>query len=212
MDTNFDLDEILDKLGKIPKIARLGVVMALLVGTGIAYWLVSYQPRQAEVTQLHASAQELQRKLNNVRAVASNLDEFQQEVAELERELEKALKQLPDGKQFEDLLQDISTAGKQVGVQIKSIQRDLEIPHDFYAEVPFQIELEGQYHDLARFFERVGRLPRIVNIGELEIRVSEESRRGTHLKVEGTATTFRFLSDEDRTAGTDRADGLGRRA
>ena len=67
---------------------------------------------------------------------------------------------------------------------------------DFYAEVPFNLELEGTYHDLARFFEMVATLPRIVNVGALEIDVQDEARTATRLKVSGEATTFRFLSGE----------------
>ena len=74
---------------------------------------------------------------------------FGGEIERLERELEIALKQLPNRKQFEDLLQDITTAGKKVGVTIKSIERTEEIEHDFYAEVPFLIALEGSYHNIA---------------------------------------------------------------
>lgn len=211
MEMNFDLDEQIDKLAKVPKPIRLGAVVAVLLLVAGGYYLLSFQPKRQHVGELRASAQQLQRQLNNVRAVATNVGAFEQEVAGLERDLAKALKQLPDSKQFEDLLQDISTAGKQVGVQIKSIQREPEVPHDFYAEVPFRIELEGGYHDLARFFERVGRLPRIVNIGRLEVKVGSEGRRGTNLKIDGTATTFRFLSDEDRSASTaPRRESLGR--
>lgn len=198
MDFNFEFDEQIEKLAKVPKPIRLAVVSALLCAVAAGYWFVSYQPRADEVTMLLANAQQLQRKLNNVRAVASNVGAFEQEVAGLERDLQKALKQLPNGKQFEDLLRDISTAGKQVGVRIKSIQREPEIPHDFYAEVPFRIEIEGTYHDLARFFERVGQLPRIVNMGALEVAVQTENRRGTNLRIVGTATTFRFLGESDR--------------
>jgi type IV pilus assembly protein PilO len=172
----------------------------VLVAVAAGYWFFSYQPKAAEVEMLRANAQQLQRKLSNIRAVATNVNEFEQEVAELERELEQALKQLPDGKQFEDLLRDISTAGKQVGVSIKSLSREPEVPHDFYAEVPFRIVIEGNYHDLARFFERVGRLPRIVNVGALRVNVAKEGRTGTMLRVEGTATTFRFLSEVPRSA------------
>ena len=112
-----------------------------------------------------------------------------------------ARRRLPESKQFEDLLSDITTAGKKVGVRIKSIERQSEIPHDFYAEVPFRVELDGSYHDLARFFERIGRLPRIVNVGELDIRVDKEYRESTNLRVQGTATTFRFLASGDGQGG-----------
>ena len=194
MELNFDFDEQIEKLAKIPKPIRLLSVSAVLVAVAGAYWFMSYQPKAAEVTMLRDSSKELQRKLNNVRAVAGNLGEFEQEVADLERRLERALRQLPDSKQFEDLLRDISTAGKQVGITIKSIQREPEIPHDFYAEVPFRIEIEGSYHDLARFFERVGHLPRIVNVGALNVEHGGAGAGGPWLRVQGTATTYRFLS------------------
>ncbi len=194
LELNVDFDEKLEQLAKIPKPIRMAVVIALLVGIGVGYWFLSYQPLKAEARELVVQSQELQRKLNNARSVADNVPGFEAEVASLERDLTLALKQLPNRKQFEDLLQDISTAGKKVGVRIKSIDRDREVPKDFYAEVPFMIELEGAYHDLARFFEMVASLPRIVNIGGLEITVAKESRKSTVLKVTGRATTFRFLS------------------
>lgn len=196
LELNVDFDEKLAQLAKIPKTIRLAVVCGVLVAIIVAYWFMSYQPVQEQRRELVSRAQELQRELNNARAVASNLPEFESEIAELERDLDLALKQLPNRKQFEDLLQDISTAGKKVGVTIKSIDRDKEVRRDFYAEVPFKLELEGTYHDLARFFEMVANLPRIVNVGGLNIDVASENQQATRLKVTGRATTFRFLSDE----------------
>ena len=197
LELDVDFDEKLEQLAKVPKSIRLAVVSVLLVAISAGYWFFSYQPAQVERTALVARSQELQRNLNNARAVANNVDAFEAEVAGLERDLDLALKQLPNRKQFEDLLQDISTAGKKVGVTIKSIDRDKEIPRDFYAEVPFEIQLEGSYHDLARFFEMVASLPRIVNMGGLNIKVGTETRQSTLLKVTGMATTFRFLSEEE---------------
>ena len=82
---------------------------------------------------------------------------------------------------------------------MKSIERSSEVAHDFYAEVPFSLELEGSYHNIAMFFERVAKLPRIVNIGAMTIEVSGDLAGQTILKVEGNATTFRFLnSDSDQ--------------
>lgn len=196
LELNVDFDEKLEQLAKVPKPIRLAVVSAVLVAIAAGYWFMSYQPAQESRRAMIARSQELQRSLNNARSIANNVASFEVEVADLERDLDLALKQLPNRKQFEDLLQDISTAGKKVGVTIKSIDRDKEVRRDFYAEVPFKIELEGSYHDLARFFEMVASLPRIVNMGGLDIKVATESRQSTRLKVIGMATTFRFLSDE----------------
>jgi type IV pilus assembly protein PilO len=196
LELNIDFDEKLEQLGKVPKPIRLAVVSAVLVAIAAGYWFLSYQPARQKHESMMTQAQALQRNLNNARSVANNVSGFEAEVAGLERDLDLALKQLPNRKQFEDLLQDISTAGKKVGVTIKSIDRDAEVRRDFYAEVPFKIEIEGTYHDLARFFEMVSSLPRIVNVAGLNIKVVQESRQSTLLKVTGLATTFRFLSDE----------------
>ena len=196
---SIDFDEQLEKLGKVPRAARYGAVAAILALVAAGYYFFSYQDTAANLAAMRGRAQELQRKLTNVRAVANNVGEFEQEVATLERELEIALKQLPNRKQFEDLLQDITTAGKKVGVTIKSIERTNEVAHDFYAEVPFSLELQGTYHNLAMFFERVAKLPRIVNIGSMRIQTAMRGDN-TELRVEGTATTFRFLAEEADSA------------
>ena len=92
MEMKFDIEEQLQILAKVPKAARWGAVAAILVCVAAAYYFTSYAPKSGEVTQLNSQAQQLQRKLNNVRAVATNLGAFEQEVADLERDLEKALK------------------------------------------------------------------------------------------------------------------------
>lgn len=182
------------RLMGLPGVVRFaGIVLVLLAIAG-GYYGFWYSPARAEVDALNEQGRELQRQLANVRVVTRNLAEFEREVAALEEEFKSALSQLPNRKQFEDLLQDITTAGKKVGVQIKSIERLPEVQKDFYAEVPFQLELEGSYHGLAMFFERLARLPRIVNMGTLKIETVDESGDGATLRVRGEATTYRFLA------------------
>jgi type IV pilus assembly protein PilO len=196
MELGFDLNEQIDRLGKISRTIRLGVVSLLLIGVGVAYWHFIYQEKVVRVVALEASNQELQRKLSNIRAVVANLPAFEEELKSLEVQLKQALRQLPDDEKFDDLLSEITTAGKKEGVRIKSIEPEPEIPHDFYAEVPFLISLDGSYHDIARFFERVGNFERIVNLGEFELDLEKESREITNLRMHGTATTFRFLKTD----------------
>jgi type IV pilus assembly protein PilO len=83
--------------------------------------------------------------------------------------------------------------GKTAGIEIKSFQRKDEVVHGFYAEVPISLEIEGEYHSIGRFFDMLARLPRIVNMGAVDMKVARESLEGTVLRVSGTATTFRFV-------------------
>jgi type IV pilus assembly protein PilO len=193
IEANFDFDEAIEKLANVPKPARMGGVALIVLGLIGGYYFMFYQEQHARLANLQGEAEELQRKLNKVRIIASNLSDFEQEVANLERSLTLVVKQLPSRKQFEDLLRDISTAGKKVGVTIKSIERTGEINHSFYVEVPFKLEIEGSYHDTARFFEQIGSLPRIVNMGAMTIKTDRETDLGTMLEIKGTATTFRFV-------------------
>ena len=70
---NFDFDEQIEKLAKIPKPIRLAAVSVVLVAVAAGYWVFMYQPKADEMVMLRANAQQLQRKLSNIRAVATNV-------------------------------------------------------------------------------------------------------------------------------------------
>jgi len=186
----------LDRIAKLPKAARAGIVVAICLLLGAGYYFGMYQGARQQLDDLHAKEMQLQRKLNEVRSIAANIGEFEEEIAQLEVKLGAALRQLPNQKELEVLLTDMSNLGKSAGVEIQSFRRRKEVVHDFYAEVPIDLELEGGYHDIALFFDRMARLPRIVNMGSLDMKVSSESLEGTRLKVTGTATAFRFVGSD----------------
>jgi type IV pilus assembly protein PilO len=193
MEISPQVQEKIDQVAKLPKAARLGIIGAIAVGIAAGYYFLSYQENGEKLKTLRAQEMELQRKLSEVRAIAANISAFQDEIAGLEIELKTALRQLPNNKELEVLLTDISNLGKTAGVEIRSFKRAQEVSHDFYAEVPIKIELTGEFHDVAQFFDLVSKLPRIVNMGALTINVVSADEESTVLSVKGTATTFRFI-------------------
>jgi type IV pilus assembly protein PilO len=193
MEVSPEVQARLEQLAKLPRAARAGIMVGVVVAIGTGYFFGMYQGKSEEVQRLRAKELELQRKLTEVRSIVSNIAAFEEEISELEDELAVALLQLPNEKQLEVLLTDISNLGKTAGVEIKSFQRENELVHDFYAEVPIAIELEGRYHDVAKFFELVSKLPRIVNMGAIAMTVASDTEFETRVKVKGTATTFRFV-------------------
>ena len=198
MEVNEDLRAKLDQIAKLPAAARAAIVAATALLLAGGYFFLVYQDASNKLAILRAQELELQRKLSEVRSVAANISQFEEEIAELEVKLQKVLRQLPDDKDLEVVLADISNLGKTAGIEIKSFQRKDEVVHDFYAEVPISLEIEGRYHDIGRFFDMLARLPRIVNMGSVDMRVASESLEGTVLKVSGTATTFRFVGKRDK--------------
>ena len=193
MEVSSELQAKIDQIAKLPKPVRMGVSVGLAVAISVFYFFSVYQARSEELGALHTQELELQRKLSEVRSVAANNDAFEVEIADLQKQLKIALRQLPNKQELEVLLTDISNLGKKAGIEMKSFKRNNESNNGFYAEVPVALELEGEYHDVAKFFELISKLPRIVNMGGLTIGVARESQDATVLKVTGTATTFRFV-------------------
>ena len=193
MEISAGTQEKIDKALKLPQSARIGILVGIgaLICTG--YYFGFYQNSSLELDRLRGEEANLQRKLSEVRLIAGNIAAFETEIEGLEIKLKKALRQLPNEKQLEVLLTDISNLGKTAGVEIRSFQRQDEIFHDFYAEVPIAIQLDGEYHDIGKFFDLLSKLKRIVNMGALKISVAKESIDSTRLKVTGIATTFRFI-------------------
>ena len=190
----------LDKLAKLPRPVRLGMVPALVALVVAAYGYFLYMPASTELDQANERVLQLQRKLSEVRAVAANEQAVKEEIAVLERKLAAALRQLPDSKELPVLLTDITSLGKNAGLDFKAFRPQAEVRKAFYAEVPIDIEFTGQYHDIASFFDEVSRLPRIVNISELDVKVTRETPTTTFLGVKGKATTFRFVEPEPEPA------------
>ena len=196
MEISPEVQTKIERITKLPAVARAGILVGIGVAVAAGYFHFVYQQKSDELKQLHTQELELQRKLSEVRSVAANIAAFEAEIGGLEIELKTALRQLPNEKELEVLLTDISSLGKTAGVEIRSFKRNEEILHDFYAEVPIEIELVGEFHDVAHFFDLMAKLPRIVNMGALAIRVVSEDEVATVLSVKGTATTFRFVGKD----------------
>jgi len=193
MEVSPEVKAKLDQIARLPRAARHSILAGVAILALAGYFFGIHQDLDMELSGLRARELELQRKLSEVRSVAANIAAFEEEIGELEIQLRVALRQLPNKKQIEVLLTDISNLGKTAGIEMKSFSRKPETVHDFYAEVPIAITLEGEYHDVARFFDLMSKLPRIVNMGSLDMKVASENSERTLVKVSGTATTFRFV-------------------
>jgi len=195
---DFGLDELtgaFEKLAKLPKSYRTALIPAIVVLVGAVYIYFLYLPAKSNLEGIRDQQLQLQRKLAEVRTVAGNEEAVKQEISELERKLEVALRQLPDSKELPVLLTDITSLGKNAGLEFKAFRPKEETKRDFYAEVPIDIEFVGDFHDIASFFDEISRLPRIVNIDALDVAIASESSLNTVLQVKGNATTFRFLEN-----------------
>jgi type IV pilus assembly protein PilO len=186
----------LDKLAKLPRGARIGVAVGLMAMVAGAYVYFLYLPTAQKVDMANEQHLQLQRKLSEVRTVAANEAAVKEEIEVLEDKLSAALRQLPDSKELPVLLTDITSLGKNAGLDFKAFRPQNEINRSFYAQVPIDIEFTGSFHDVASFFDEISRLPRIVNIDQLDVVIGREGPTTTLLTVKGKANTFRFVEPE----------------
>jgi type IV pilus assembly protein PilO len=119
------------------------------------------------------------------------------ELQQLMADLKLALKELPEDREIPGLLKGISSLGKKVGLEVGRFQPLPEKMREYVAEVPVSLEVQGSYHEVAMFFDRLSKMNRIVYVSNIEMGDPEERGGKVYLTVTGNAVTFRFLTDEE---------------
>ncbi len=182
-----------EKFLKLPAYQRglVLVVLLLLVVGGFVYFL--YLPKHEEYQQVLQTAETLQAKLEQDRRIARDLPKFEAEYQRMQQQLDEALTQLPNEKEIPTLLTNIASLAKDQGLDVLRFKPGGEVAKGFYAEVPVELKLSGSFHQIALFFQEVGELPRIVNLGNLTMGGAKTVDGRTTLTVDCLATTFRFI-------------------
>ncbi len=148
-----------------------GVVAAVVV-SGVLFWVahtVKFSDMQAQIARQETHLTELQAQVQKGRIAKQKLPQFREVVRRLEGELDKLLRILPARRNTPELLRRIRALTEQGDFAIVRIKPGSFIERDFYSEWPITINLEGSYHNLALFFDRISRFPRIINIDNLQI-------------------------------------------
>lgn len=180
------LFEKVEKLSKLQKIAIVGGFLALLMG-GFVYF--SYLPKYGHIGELEKKKTKLARQLRNAQIQAKAHQKFAQQLKTTEVQFEIARQALPDKKEIPSLLSSISASGQSAGLEFLLFRPSDEIQRDFFAEIPVEIRVLGGYHNVATFFDRVAHLSRIVNIRNIVMSATKNSRR---IETACTAVTYRF--------------------
>jgi len=172
-----------------PKVA---VLLGFFVATLVAGWWFMWDPQRVELEQKRQEETALKEEWLNKKRQAVNLEQYQQQLADIDKSFGALLKQLPNRAEMESLLVDISQAGLSRGLQFEIWKPGAEAVKDFYAEMPITIRVVGSYHDLGNFAGDVAKLSRIVTLGSMTVDAGKEG-----LKMDAVATTYRYLDDEE---------------
>jgi len=180
-------------LTKLPWYAQISVFVVLALG-GIGGFYYYYEmPAKVSMAQRQTQLDGLRRDIAIGLATAKKLPEFRAQIDDLENRLNSLRAVLPDEKDAADLLRRMQTVATQSNLTIKSFTPKAPITKQMHAEWPIGLELDGTYHNLALFFDRVGKFTRIVNISGLEVKGKTTSDPNSTITAVCTATTFVLL-------------------
>ena len=188
------LDAILER-STAQKIAILAVTVIFMVAL---YYSFLFAPKADEIAKL-ADSVEIARNEKTVKTQkAANLSRLRQDLQRLDAELKNAIAQLPEKRQIPELLSSISSKAQQSGLEIMLFRPRAERYQEFYAEVPVDITVKGNFHNTVSFFDEVGRMDRLVNIDNIGFKNPTVSGDNVVLETTSIATAFRFLDDAER--------------
>ena len=176
----------------LPKVLALAAVFLAILIAGAAFdWKDQYDT----LDRVKSEEAKLKEQYASKKAKAINYQLYAQQLQEIEQSFGALLKQLPNKAEMDALLTDINQAGLGRGLQFELFKPAAnERAADFYAELPINIRITGNYHDMGAFASDVAQLPRIVTLND----VSVNNDKGV-LTMDAVAKTFRYL-DEDEVA------------
>ena len=192
------MNALLERLLELPPRQRVLVLVGsvALLFFGYAYFL--YWPRGEYIASREQLRDQLRLDRDRKAAMVKNIEQTRKDLAQLEGDLKMAVAQLPDTKEIPDLLSSISSLGRESGLEIIQFKQRAEQYEDFYAVVPVDILVRGTYHQVAAFFDKVGRMARIVNVTDVNVKSPPKLEDNVVLDTTCVAVTFRFLDEAER--------------
>jgi type IV pilus assembly protein PilO len=195
---NFDDFNNIDfnNMGSLPmpvKMVLLGLLALLIVVGG---YFVLWGNEIEAFDQAEVKEQELRQTFIAKKRQAVKIEAYRKQMVDIEKTFGALLKQLPDRSEMDGLLTDINQSGLGRGLEFELFKPGQEIVADFYAEMPIQIRLLGDYHDVGEFATDVSKLSRIVTLNNLSIApVDKKNLRGGGgtLVLDAVAKTYRYL-------------------
>jgi len=181
-------------------------LLVCLVG-GLGYYL--HSANAANLETLTAEVEEMQQNVQKHQAIATRLADLETRLTALDETLKVAITLLPESREIPELLTQISQLGLNSGLEFRLFRPEPEKQAEFYAEVPVSLSILGRFHELARFFDHLSKLSRIVNVTDIKIVPSKGKEDTSTLTTDCLLTTFRFLEPRE-TAGSKKTGKTGR--
>jgi type IV pilus assembly protein PilO len=192
------MNGLFDNIRDWPIKQKVGALAALIVAIFALDYVYILKPRSLEIDEMKTQLASDQTTLEEKRLKVDARGEEEKKIKALQADVKRAEARLPEGREIADLLSNIAASARSVGLDLTLFRQKPEAYSEFYADVPVQMEMRGTYHELAAFMDRVKRLDRIVNVSDIQLRRPRVEGDVVLLDASCTATTFRFLDEQER--------------
>lgn len=183
----------LSEIGSWPKAAKLILVGFICVVVGVVFYYAQVSESLDRLFAEQKKEQELKHTFETKQRLAANLKAYREQMKQLEATFSQFLKQLPTEDETAGLLDDINFVGTSSGLDFRVIQWQAPQEKEFYIELPIDIEVVGDYHQLGTFVSDVAALPRIVTLHNFDIKEAGNGK----LIMKLQAKTYRYKEHSD---------------
>ena len=187
--TSKQLDALFDRVSELTKVQRILICVSVFAVIFVLFWFLSYWPRWQSIGKLDAEYKRLTADLERSKKNAQQLEALRKEFESKQRDFNLVMKSLPEKEEISSLLTGVSQSGQQAGLEFLLFQPQGEVNKNFYAEIPVSIRVQGGYHNVAQFFDKVANLSRIVNIRNIQISRDKDGMLITSCE----AVTYKFI-------------------
>jgi type IV pilus assembly protein PilO len=187
-------------LSKLPWYGQVGVFVLLSLAAVGAFWHWFARDARTGIEAREVELAAINQKIDRGLATAKRLPEFRREVEQLEAHLERLRAVLPEEQDVADLLRRVQAMATQSRLAIRGFTPRAVTRRQMHAEWPIGLQLEGTYHDLGTFLERVSKFPRIINVGNIHIKTPDRQSGTSTITADCTATTFVLLEAKPAAA------------
>jgi len=189
--------DFLKPLIPLPILTKVAVLVGVVIALVVAYVFLFLSPLQTEIENEKVQVENQRVLLKKNQRLASNIPKKKEEYKKLQVQLKVALNMLPKQSQIPDLLEGVTWAGKDSGLDFSKFKPGSESVKSIYAEVPVSLTVSGTFKQLLTFLKRVGEMSRIVDVKNLDLSLS----KGQVLKIKGQAVTYRFVEGGKKRNG-----------
>nr|WP_319395889.1 type 4a pilus biogenesis protein PilO [uncultured Desulfobacter sp.] len=193
------IDALFEKIGALTKIQRLLICLGTVAVIGAGFYFFLLGPKLDALTAARQDLETQKNLLSTYKIKAAALKKVEAQMAQAQEKFNIAMTALPDKRELPSLLDEISKAGRDAGLEVQLFAPQNMVQKSSYIEIPLSMTVAGRYHQMAEFFYRVAGLNRIVNMSNIEM--NQDSRKTAadrnNIQMKCVAVTYMFVEPKD---------------